>query len=160
MILQDFDCFWNNQTVGAYGSKKLGTGALYQGEQMCVSATSSSLPQARTFSSFSSPTLRLSLSPYFLGSRWCLFAACFNITSQQSLVSIFGELRWYQVVVSVQTRVDVVLSCCGVGTGESCCSISWWCVGKCILVEREGRGNMLPPKVDRGCVLTPFRKLL
>lgn len=61
--------------------------------------------------------------------------------------------------MSVQTRVDLVLSCCGVGTGESCCSISWRCVGKDILVEREGRGHMPPPKVDRGCVLTPFREL-
>ncbi len=35
---------------------------IYQGEQMCVSATSSSSPQATTFSSSSSPTLKLSLS--------------------------------------------------------------------------------------------------
>jgi hypothetical protein len=150
------------------GSRRSETGAIYQGEQMCVSATTSSSPQATTFSSSSSPTLRHSLS--LLSWLALLLIRCLlqhHVTTEPSFH--FRRVEVVSNFVSVQTRVDAVLSCCGVGTGESCCvvgrgesccSISWCCVGKYILVEREGRGHMLPPKVDRGCVLTPFRELL
>jgi len=111
-------------------------------------------PSHNVFFFSSSPTLRLSLS--LLSWLALLLIRCLlqhYVTTEPSF-----HFRRVEVVSSCSVRTNE--SCSGVGTGESCCSISWRCVGKYILVEREGRGHILPPKVDRGCVLTPFRELL